>query len=841
MTNSLNNGNYSRLSVDPTLGGMVDGVDFPHTGVFKALAIAAQGNFAILNAATSSTTENFSIVQTDSSGNTQFVVGSGMVMRDGKAILVPSNSATTTFTSGTPSTFDAPASTGNGYFLLVAKADNTLGIRDNGNRATLNTVPQLTAGDIPIAMIRLAHGETSDQRQIQYFTTAKSENSVSVGYNASTVYTETMSVIGDADRTTFKNKIANADIRFVLADNTADEKFEILTDDDSDGDEGDTSVFSVDGLGAIEVNADSVTTDNVLDITADGLTTGAALNIISDSSSTATRNIVYIKNDHASAVNATVLKVESDADSESQAPVFHVKTAGAGAAVLIESTEDSADEAPEMHFYRNAGAGTASDDLGTIRFYGQDDADNKFEYAHIFADSPTVTNGAELGRMLLRTKSGGTYMNCLQLETGLVRVNGSNQDINFIHTADDGGVNFFSDAGTNKIGIGTTSPNAKLHITDSGSGDHLILEGTLGSSTTSAPNLVLFRNGADAAADIDDNDLIGQIVFRGENDNSTPQEVNYATIEAGMDDTTDGSEDGHITFNLIEAGVLTEFMRLRAATRDVVVNEQADDIDFRCEGSSDANLLFVDADANKVGIGLNTPKTKLTVEGAITLKEQVNADADTAAYGQLWTKTATPNELYFTNDAGNDIQLTTGAKGPLLQGKHSIWIPAEAISPRSNAGCADLTLTPAATNGRPDIRGLAFDGATREHAQFTIAMPKMWDGGDVTARFYWTTIASGTGNVMWGIRGVSLSDNDAIDTGFGSLAVTAPDGVLATKDVHITDESGGCTIGGSPAALDICCFQVVRESDQSNDTLNSVDCVLLGVKLFYTIDKGNDA
>ena len=39
MTDSKNIGNYSRLSVDPTLGGMVDGVDFPHTGVFKALAI----------------------------------------------------------------------------------------------------------------------------------------------------------------------------------------------------------------------------------------------------------------------------------------------------------------------------------------------------------------------------------------------------------------------------------------------------------------------------------------------------------------------------------------------------------------------------------------------------------------------------------------------------------------------------------------------------------------------------------------------------------------------------------------------------------------------------------
>ena len=199
MTNSLNNGNYSRLSVDPTLGGMVDEVDFPHSGLFKALAVGVQGNYAILNAATSSTTENFSIVQTDSSGNTQFVVGSGKVMRDGKAILVPSNDATTTFTSGTPSTFDEPSSTGNGYFLLVVAANNTLAVRDNGNKETLNTVPQLTAGDIPIAMIRLSNGENSAQRLIQYFTTAKKENSVSIGYENSNAYTEVGTLTGDAN------------------------------------------------------------------------------------------------------------------------------------------------------------------------------------------------------------------------------------------------------------------------------------------------------------------------------------------------------------------------------------------------------------------------------------------------------------------------------------------------------------------------------------------------------------------------------------------------------------------------------------------------------------------
>lgn len=40
--------------------------------------------------------------------------------------------------------------------------------------------------------------------------------------------------------------------------------------------------------------------------------------------------------------------------------------------------------------------------------------------------------------------------------------------------------------------------------------------------------------------------------------------------------------------------------------------------------------------------------------------EQAAAVPDTAGYGQLWVKNAAPTELYFTTDAGDDIQITTG-------------------------------------------------------------------------------------------------------------------------------------------------------------------------------------
>lgn len=73
-----------------------------------------------------------------------------------------------------------------------------------------------------------------------------------------------------------------------------------------------------------------------------------------------------------------------------------------------------------------------------------------------------------------------------------------------------------------------------------------------------------------------------------------------------------------------------------------------------------------------VNIGGNTGSANVLVQGpgrtndtpnsstAVFLSEQAAAVPDTAGYGQLWVKNATPTELYFTTDAGDDIQLTTG-------------------------------------------------------------------------------------------------------------------------------------------------------------------------------------
>ena len=89
-------------------------------------------------------------------------------------------------------------------------------------------------------------------------------------------------------------------------------------------------------------------------------------------------------------------------------------------------------------------------------------------------------------------------------------------------------------------------------------------------------------------------------------------------------------------------------------------NDTGADVDFRIESDDIANMFFVDGGNDRVGIGTSTPVTDLTIEGPITIKEQADADADTAAYGQIWVNTATPNELWFTDDTGKDQKVVVG-------------------------------------------------------------------------------------------------------------------------------------------------------------------------------------
>lgn len=58
-------------------------------------------------------------------------------------------------------------------------------------------------------------------------------------------------------------------------------------------------------------------------------------------------------------------------------------------------------------------------------------------------------------------------------------------------------------------------------------------------------------------------------------------------------------------------------------------------------------------------VGLDMQGQDIVSGGVVFMTEQAAAEGDVGGQGQLWVKTVTPNELWFTDDAGTDFQLAT--------------------------------------------------------------------------------------------------------------------------------------------------------------------------------------
>ena len=171
-------------------------------------------------------------------------------------------------------------------------------------------------------------------------------------------------------------------------------------------------------------------------------------------------------------------------------------------------------------------------------------------------------------------------------------------------------------------------------------------------------------------------------------------------------------------------------------------------------------------------------------------------------------------------------------------GKETIWIPAAAMRPTASNGCAAITDVET-TSGRPDMQVLDFDASSDEHAQFQISMPKSWNEGTITYQVYWTTAATDTDGVAWGLQGVAVSDNDTIDVAYGSAVLVTDDALGAAEDLMVTAASSAVTIGGSPSVGDLCFFRIYRDVSDGNDDM-AEDARLIGCKIFFTTDAGND-
>lgn len=180
---------------------------------------------------------------------------------------------------------------------------------------------------------------------------------------------------------------------------------------------------------------------------------------------------------------------------------------------------------------------------------------------------------------------------------------------------------------------------------------------------------------------------------------------------------------------------------------------------------------------------------------------------------------------------------TSGQFVPTI-GIQEKYVSHTAMTPTVSNGCG-AAVAIETTAGRPDVRGLPFDGAAIEYAEFEVPMPKKWDKDTFTARFYWSTdTAVDTDSVIWGIQAVTVSHNATIDVAYGTAVEVNDQMRGAVEELYISDESAEITAGGSNLEGDMLFVRVYR--DAVSDVAVE-DAILMGVKFFFNTTQASDA
>lgn len=174
----------------------------------------------------------------------------------------------------------------------------------------------------------------------------------------------------------------------------------------------------------------------------------------------------------------------------------------------------------------------------------------------------------------------------------------------------------------------------------------------------------------------------------------------------------------------------------------------------------------------------------------------------------------------------------------LKQGLHTIYVPAGAMIAAATSGPATASLD----SGSNDVnyKVYDFDASADEYVHFNVAMPKSWNESTITFRVFWSSTATDTDGVAWAIDAIAISDNEAINTAFGTPTVITDDAQSAAGELYVTAVSGNLTIGGTPAEGDLVFFRLFRDVSDANDDMTE-DARLIGVQLFITLNAATDA
>jgi len=158
--------------------------------------------------------------------------------------------------------------------------------------------------------------------------------------------------------------------------------------------------------------------------------------------------------------------------------------------LILSCTDADANSGPNLRMYRNSDNPADDDVVGRIDFEGVNNANQDVIYANIQSEIMAVADGSEDGQLQFGVMKSGTLRNALMLDRTEVVINEDSVDMNF--RVESSGLThaLFVDGGTNRVGIGTSTPDTLLEVqgaaTVGGGADETLQQWNVGSDNCKA-------------------------------------------------------------------------------------------------------------------------------------------------------------------------------------------------------------------------------------------------------------------------------------------------------------------------------------------------------------------
>jgi len=253
--------------------------------------------------------------------------------------------------------------------------------------------------------------------------------------------------------------------------------------------------------------------------------------------------------------------------------------------LTLRTSDTDASTGPILNLNRNSASPADNDYIGEIKFDGRNDAGQAVTYAGFAGRILDASDGTEDGRFELYTKLAGAQISRFLASDETV-INEDSVDLNFRAESNNEAFMLFVDAGNDRIGMGISTPDCRLHVRD----------GDAGGVTAATNSVLCLESNGDALLQFLTPNANGQQIRFGDPQDTGAGFINYDHNTSVMSFGVNGpsrmsiNSSGSVSMPNLSSGAGNADLRYNTGNGDItydtssrLVKENIEDIPYGLE------------------------------------------------------------------------------------------------------------------------------------------------------------------------------------------------------------------------------------------------------------------